>query len=200
VGIAAALPAAASGLNDWSDTQEEPAPRRVGVVHAAANSIALGLYTASLIARCQGRGCRGRLLGFAGFGALLAGSQLGGHLAFTNAVNVNHTAYEERPVEWTPVMADADLPEGALRKVPAGGTSVLLNRVEGRILALSSTCSHMGGPLEEGRTEDGCVICPWHGSTFRLADGKVVRGPATAPQPAYETRVREGRIEVRARD
>ncbi|WP_405581932.1 Rieske 2Fe-2S domain-containing protein [Streptomyces sp. NBC_01190] len=200
LGIAAALPAAATGLNDWSDTQGEPAPRRVGVVHAAANTTALGLYTASFVARRRGKPAQGRLLGFAGYGALLVGSFLGGHLAFTDAVNVNQNAFEERPLDWTPVLDQAELPEGALRRVLAGATAVLLHRHEGAVHALSATCSHMGGPLTAGRVEDGCVICPWHGSTFELTDGHVVRGPATAPQPVYETRVREGRIEVRARD
>jgi len=32
---------------------------------------------------------------------------------------------------------------------------------------------------------DGCVRCRWHGSEFRLTDGKVMRGPAAAPQPAW---------------
>ncbi|WP_255949809.1 Rieske 2Fe-2S domain-containing protein [Streptomyces odontomachi] len=198
VGVAAAVPAAASGLNDWSDAKG--APRRVGVVHAAANSVALGLYTASLVARCRGRRCKATLLGYAGMGALATGAYLGGHLTLTNAVNVNHTADEDRPHEWTPVLPDADLGQGELRKVRAGSTHVLLARLDGRIVALSSTCSHMGGPLEEGRIEDGCVICPWHGSTFSLTDGNVYRGPATAPQPAYDTRVQAGQIEVRARD
>jgi nitrite reductase/ring-hydroxylating ferredoxin subunit len=200
VGIASALPAAASGWNDWSDAQEDPAARRVGVVHAASNSAALGLYTASLVARCHGRRCRATLLGYAGMGAMLSGIYLGGHLAFTRAVNVNRTATEERPHEWTPVLDETLLGEGELHKVQAGSAPVLLTRSQGKILALSSTCSHMGGPLEEGRIEDGCVVCPWHGSTFSLADGSVYRGPASAEQPSYETRVREGRIEVRARD
>lgn len=199
VGVAAALPAAASGLNDWSDSQEEAAPRRVGVVHAVANSTALGFYTASLVARLQGRRSRATLLGCTGFGVMLAGVYLGGHIAFTNAYNVNHTATENRPHDWTPVLSDAHLSEGALRKVPAGDTHVLLTRTQGQVLALSSTCSHMGGPLQEGRIEDGCVVCPWHGSSFSLATGNVFRGPASAPQPAYETRVRAGQIEVRAR-
>ncbi len=56
----------------------------------------------------------------------------------------------------------------------------------------------MGGPLAEGTFADGCVICPWHGSTFRLDDGTIVRGPASTRQPTYETRVADGRIEVRA--
>ena len=60
-------------------------------------------------------------------------------------------------------------------------------------------CTHESRPPAEGRFADGCVTCPWHGSTFRLADGKVVRGPAAASQPVYETRVTDGgKIEVRA--
>jgi nitrite reductase/ring-hydroxylating ferredoxin subunit len=66
------------------------------------------------------------------------------------------------------------------------------------VYALDSTCSHMGGPLEEGTISDGCVTCPWHGSTFRFADGSIVRGPASTPEPRYQTRIQDGRIEVRA--
>ena len=33
------------------------------------------------------------------------------------------------------------------------------------------------------------LTCPWHGSVFRLADGSVARGPATAPQPTFQARV-----------
>jgi nitrite reductase/ring-hydroxylating ferredoxin subunit len=55
----------------------------------------------------------------------------------------------------------------------------------------------MAGPLSQGEVVDGCVRCPWHGSTFRLADGWNVRGPATSPQPAFETRLVDGRVEAR---
>jgi nitrite reductase/ring-hydroxylating ferredoxin subunit len=64
---------------------------------------------------------------------------------------------------------------------------------------MANTCSHMGGPLDEGTFKDGDVTCPWHGSVFRLADGSIARGPATAPQPTYDVRVSDGRIEVKAR-
>src|SRR5687768_8405002 len=46
-GIAAAVPTAAAGLNDWSDTYGEEA--RIGLAHAAANSTALSLQVASLV-------------------------------------------------------------------------------------------------------------------------------------------------------
>ena len=196
VGAAAALPTAASGLNDWADTVGPET--RVGLIHATLNTGALSLYLASLGARACSRRRLGRTLALAGFGTLLAGSYLGGHLSFVKGVNVNRTAYEERPGDWTQVTPEEGLAEGEHRKVSAGSEQVLLYRTAGQVYALSNTCSHMGGPLDEGTFADGCVTCPWHGSTFRLADGSIVRGPASTPQPHYETRVQDGRIEVRS--
>jgi nitrite reductase/ring-hydroxylating ferredoxin subunit/uncharacterized membrane protein len=195
-GVVAAVPAAASGLNDWSGTHGPET--RVGLVHAALNTTALSLYLASLLARARGNRRRGKTLGLAGLGMLAAGGYLGGHLTFVRGVNVNRTAFEQRPAGWTPVLADAELAAGALRKADAGGVGVLLYRTADGVHALDSTCTHMGGPLEQGTISDGCVTCPWHGSTFRLAGGTIVRGPASTPQPRYETRVQDGRIEVRA--
>lgn len=195
-GILAAVPTAVTGLNDWSDTIG--ADTRVGVVHAGANVAALGLFVASLVARRNGLRRRGKVLGGAGFGVLLAGGYLGGHLSFARAVNVNRTIFEHRPTEWTPVLGNAELGEGEHRTVTADGAVVLLVREDGRLYAMANTCSHAGGPLDEGSFVEGCVVCPWHASTFRLADGSIVRGPATTPQPTYQTRVRDGQIEVRS--
>ena len=195
VGVAAAVPTAGSGLNDWSDTHGRET--RAGLVHAMAMTTALSLYAASAAARARGSRRGGKALGLAGFGVLLAGGYLGGHLSFVHGVNVNRTAWQDGPQGWTPVLAEADLADGEHRKVDAAGIPVLLYRTAGRLCALASTCSHMGGPLEEGTIGDGCVTCPWHGSTFRFADGSIVRGPASTPQPRYETQIREGQIEVR---
>ena len=60
--------------------------------------------------------------------------------------------------------------------------------------SLANRCCPRGGPLDRGEVADGCVTCPWHGSTFRLEDGSVVRGPAAYPQPAYDVRVLDGGI------
>lgn len=196
VGIAAAVPTALSGLNDWSDTYG--AETRLGFAHAAGNVAALGLFGASLVSRLAGKRSAGRALGYAGLATMTAGGYLGGHLSFVRGVNVNHTAFEERPSDWTDVAGDADIGEGASRKVHAAGATVLLHRRHGQLYALANTCSHLGGPLDEGKVDDGCVTCPWHGSVFRFDDGKIVRGPASTPQPTYETRIADGRIEVRA--
>ena len=77
-----------------------------------------------------------------------------------------------------------------------GEVPVVIVRAGERIHALADRCSHLSGPLSEGDLDDGCLTCPWHGSKFRLADGAVVRGPATAPQPVFDTRVRSGVVQV----
>lgn len=195
VGVVAALPTAATGVNDWADTIGED--RRLGYVHAAANGTALSLYIASAVARARGKRGTGKALGFAGYGVMAVGAYLGGHLAFARGVNVNHTAFHHGPEEWTPVLAEGELADGEHRTAEAEGVQILLYRTSGEIYAMDATCSHMGGPLGEGTFSEDCVTCPWHGSTFRFADGSIERGPASSPQPRYETRVQNGRVEVR---
>jgi nitrite reductase/ring-hydroxylating ferredoxin subunit/uncharacterized membrane protein len=195
VGIAAAVPTAASGLNDWSDTYGPET--RIGLIHAGVVSSSLVLYSLSSVCRAKGKRVQGKALGMAGLGVLLAGAYLGGHLSFGKGVNVNRHAYLEAPTDWTAVLPDAELADGEHRKVEAGGTDVLVYRSGTQVWALANVCSHMGGPLDEGTFADGCVTCPWHGSIFQLEDGEIRRGPATAKQPSYETRVNDGQIEVR---
>ena len=121
LGIAAALPTAASGLVDWADT--EPADdevRRVGAVHAISNVLALSLYSASLVARQRGRTGRGRLLGFAGAGAMAVGGHLGGHLSFAKGVGVAATALGPSLDDWTDLGPADELARGS-RGLPRGG-------------------------------------------------------------------------------
>jgi nitrite reductase/ring-hydroxylating ferredoxin subunit/uncharacterized membrane protein len=198
VGVAAALPTAATGLTDWADTTlTSPGVRRIGAVHALANGAALALYGLSWAARKRGHRGVGVALGLAGAGALTVGGQLGGHLSYGRGVGVDQTTFEYGPEEWTPALADAALGEGESKVVDVEDVTVMVTRQGGRVYALRDRCSHRGGPLHEGHVEDNCVVCPWHESAFRLQDGSVARGPATAPQPAYDVRVRDGGIEVR---
>jgi nitrite reductase/ring-hydroxylating ferredoxin subunit len=198
VGIATALPTAATGWTDWADTTlTSERVRRIGVVHALANTASLALYGLSWTARKRGHRRRGVALALAGAGALAVGGQLGGHMSYGRGVGVDQTTFEYGPEEWTTALADAALGEGESKSVDVADVTVMVTRQSGRVYALRDRCCHRGGPLHEGAIEDGCVICPWHESAFRLEDGSVARGPATAPQPAYDVRVREGSIEVR---
>lgn len=196
LGCLAALPTAASGASDWLSTQG--VERRIGIVHALLNYTALGLELASWRARSRDRHGAGRALALAGAGVLAASGWLGGHLSYAQGVGVDTTVFEKLPTEWTDVAADADVPaEGAVTAVEVGGVPILLARRDGRVVAMADRCTHRGGPLHDGEVRDGCIVCPWHGSAFRLDDGEIASGPATRPQPTLDVRLQDGRIEVR---
>ncbi len=199
LGLAFALPASATGWTEWADSEPaSDAVRRIGMVHAAANVGAVALFGASLAARRRGSRRTGRLLALAGSGVLGASGHLGGHLVLAEGVGVDQTAFEDGPQEWTPALRDSELPEGESRYAEVEGVGVLVARHGGQVYALSNRCVHRGGPLDEGELSGGCVTCPLHGSTFRLADGVVERGPAAYPQPAWQVRVSDGVIELKA--
>lgn len=196
LGCVAALPTAASGAADWLTTQG--AERRIGIVHALLNYTALGLHLVSWRARSRGRHGTGVTLSLAAAGVLTASGWLGGHLTYAQGVGVDTTVFEKLPTEWTDVAAEPDVPaQGAVTATEVNAVPILLTRRGTRVVAMADRCTHRGGPLHEGEVRDGCVACPWHGSVFSLDDGQVVSGPATRPQPTLETRLRDGRIQVR---
>lgn len=197
LGVISALPTAVAGLSDWSDTLGED--RRIGLVHAAANVVAVGLYGWSWLARRNGDQRRGVALGLAGATAATVGGYLGGHLSYRSGVNVDRHAWEHPSDDWADVAALDDLQDGQPTTVSVGEDEVLLMKQGGEVLAIHDVCAHMGGPLHEGELSNGCVTCPWHASVFRLDDGSVVHGPATGPQPTFDVRVTGGRVSLRRR-
>ena len=203
IGALAALPTAVAGLADWLDTDEAPV-KRVGLVHAAGNVAALGLYLMSWRSRGKGHHKRGVALAMLGGAGMVGTAYLGGHMSFAQGVGVDETTFEEGPKSWKAVDVAPDrLADGKKMRATVGQVRLLLYRSGDQIYALSDHCSHRGCALAggqiEGKGEDAVVVCPCHGSTFRLADGEIVRGPATAPQPAYEARVNGDKLEVRLR-
>lgn len=198
VGLVGAAGAAVTGLTDWSETNGRA--RKVGILHGLLNVGATVLYTTSLVLRRKQKRSAGMGFAMLGYAVSSASAYLGGHLVFSEQIGVNHAAAQEMPKEFVPVLADTELREGEMKRAEAGGVPVLLVRREGTVCALAHTCSHLGGPLSEGKLEGDVVQCPWHGSRFNVRDGNVVDGPATFPQPRFEARVREGQIEVRSID
>jgi nitrite reductase/ring-hydroxylating ferredoxin subunit/uncharacterized membrane protein len=195
VGLVGALGAAATGITDWSDTQGRG--RKVGLVHGLLNVSAATLYATSLVMR-RGKARRAGV-GLSMLGYLVAGASayLGGHLVFEEKIGVDHTAGQQLPGDYVPLMAEAELPANQLTRAVVGDVPILLVRRGAQIYALAETCSHLGGPLAEGELVDDSVRCPWHCSRFSLEDGSVIDGPATHPQPCLDARVRDGQIEVR---
>ncbi len=77
------------------------------------------------------------------------------------------------------LLAVADLPPGALRRVDVGDLDVLLASTTDGIVAVDDRCPHMSAPLSIGEL-DGCVVaCPLHNGRFDLATGEPVRMPTT---------------------
>ncbi|HKA52367.1 MAG TPA: non-heme iron oxygenase ferredoxin subunit [Candidatus Binatia bacterium] len=194
VGLAGA--AAVTGMADWQHLGGEE--RRVGTLHGLLNTGAALLYARSLALRQRRERRAGRGFALLGFLLSTAAAYVGGKLVYSYRVGVDRAAAGSPPRDFVPVMAEGELPENELRRVEVGRVPVLLVRRQGRIFALAEACSHLSGPLAEGRLEGDSVVCPWHGSRFALGDGRVLNGPATHPQPCFEARVHDGRIEVRA--
>jgi nitrite reductase/ring-hydroxylating ferredoxin subunit/uncharacterized membrane protein len=193
LGLVATAPTALAGFADWSDLH--PQQQRTGLVHAASNVVAAGLQFASWRARRQGRQARGVLLSLAALGLGSASAYLGGHLSYRQGAGMNHAeeAPHVLPEEWTRLCTLDELPDGEPTRLTLDGVPVFVLRRDRDVDVLFDLCSHLSGPLSEGELSGGgddlCVTCPWHGSVFRVRDGKVQRGPTTYPQPVLQVRV-----------
>ncbi len=88
----------------------------------------------------------------------------------------------------------SDFPVGSMKKVQVGGEDALVANIEGNLFAITSTCTHRGGPLQEGEIEGTVVICPWHGGRFDLKTGKVVAPPPINAETSFEVRVQGSEV------
>ena len=199
-GVAAVLPSVVTGLTDWSELHQQQ--QRVGLVHAAANVAATGLYAVSFVQRSRGKHASGRMFGLAGLACVGFSGYLGGHLAYRQAAGVNHAEEVPHrfPTGWRPLGGLEEFAENTPQRRTVDGVEVLVVRRGAAVDVLSNTCSHLAGPLDEGKLVDvageTCIECPWHQSVFSLSNGEVVHGPATAPQPRFDTRVIGGQVEL----
>jgi nitrite reductase/ring-hydroxylating ferredoxin subunit len=204
-GVAAAVPAALTGAADWSE--QDAGVRRLGALHAVANVAALGLYVGSLAARRNGRGTLGRVLSYSGLGIAAGSAAVGGHMSYAQSSGASHSATAARALtsDWIDLGPLDDLPEGrpTLRTGKGSSVAVPLAAVRrgARVDVFIGACSHLSGPLHEGRVEQvrgqECLVCPWHGSAFDLDDGSPRRGPAANPQEKLEVRMEAGRVMAR---
>jgi len=198
LGLVGAVGAAATGLTDWQDV--DPPARRIGLVHGLLNVASVALFAGSLFARRRGNRTSGRGLAALGYAVSMAAARLGGNLVYGQKVGVDHTSSEKLPENFSPVLSESDLEEGKPIRADYNGTPILLVRRGSETYALAETCSHLGGPLSEGKLDGDVIQCPWHGSRFSIRDGHVIDGPAVHPQPCLTARVRNGQVEVRKSD
>jgi nitrite reductase/ring-hydroxylating ferredoxin subunit/uncharacterized membrane protein len=195
LGAVGALAAVTTGGAYWLSV--EGAEKRVGFVHALSNYIAILAYGTSWWARSRGARKAGIACAVVGASAVGVAGWLGGHLAYAQGVGVDTTAFSQFPHEWTDIGSVDELPaSGQAAVVEVAGIPVPMARDDRGWVAYADRCTHRGAPLHEGEISDSCIVCPWHGSAFSLEDGSVRSGPATRPQPKFQTRVEQGRLQL----
>lgn len=197
-GLLGAAGAAVTGVTDWSDQVDTD--RRIGFIHGLLNGGVTVLNAASYALRKMGLRRTGIAVSTSAYAVLIFTAYLGGELVFGKGIGVNHNAFEGGSDDFVPVMNEADLVDGKLTRVNAGGIPAVLLKQGKTIYAIGAICTHMGGPLDEGTVENGVVTCPWHASQFRMSDGSVVTSPAVYAEPNFAVRVRSGKIELRRLD
>ena len=196
-GLVGAVGAAVTGFADWSETGRDS--RRIGFIHGMINVAATGLFLTSAVLRRRQKTSGAVAASSTGFAVAMAGAYLGGVLVYGRDIGPDHALDWNAPDTFTRALPLADLAEGTKRKVRVGDVDVVVGRHPGKLFALTERCAHQGGPRSEGDLKDGAIICPWHGSTFCVESGELVNGPSVYDQPSYETRERDGFVEVRRR-
>ena len=158
----------------------------------------------ALLGRPGGRTGYGRALSASGLFMATVGAYLGGHLALRLGAGTSHAEQVSHlsGLGWHDLCPVDDLPDGWPVQRRLGYLNLFVLREGDEVHVLGDRCAHLGGPLHQGRivTDEyngTCVVCPRHGSVFRVTDGAVVHGPATGRPPSFETRVENGILQVR---
>ena len=99
--------------------------------------------------------------------------------------------------DFVKVAETEDVQVSQMMAVEVNDERICLANVNGKYYAIGNVCTHMGGPLAEGKLEEYIVECPWHGSRFDIRSGEVVRPPAMKPEPTYEVKIENNDILIK---
>lgn len=193
-----------SGLTDWNETFGNE--RRLGILHGVLMALFSVAFAFALYLRLTaGPSDTALYIELGAFVGLIAAAHLGGEMVFGFGTGVNRLAWDHVPGKWQMLDVRADALEDrkpVLAKVK--GINVMVVKLDGELVAMTSKCTHAGGPLHEGKFVGGDrrnVECPWHFSVFSVATGRVLQGPATVDEVSFKTRVADdGRVEVLSKE
>lgn len=79
---------------------------------------------------------------------------------------------EKKEPKWQKVAENSELKDNDTKKLHLFSQQILLSKVNGKYGAIEGICPHQGGPLIDGKIEDGIIRCPWHGHPFDPISGK----------------------------
>ena len=95
-----------------------------------------------------------------------------------------------------------EIPHGRSRKFSISDErgkiiDIAVFNIEGKYYAISNTCQHQKGPLNEGilDREKKIVTCPWHGWKYSVIDGKAPHKGGDSVN-SYETKVVEDKLYI----
>src|SRR4051812_11529019 len=97
---------------------------------------------------------------------------------------------------FVPLMPLAGIPQGRMRTGVLEGREIVICHTREGLFALDNICTHAHARMCEGRLRATRLVCPLHGASFDIRDGKVLGPPATQPQPTFQVRVVDGTVEV----
>lgn len=207
VSLLSSLVSIVSGFTDWNETYGEE--RRTGILHGLLMLTASVGFVTSLWLRVGGTADQRDLaitIAIVAYLTLIVAAYPGGEMVFGYGTEVNHQAWTEAPTKWERLEVSAESLEDR-RPVVAkakSGMPIFVVRLDGKVYAMGNTCTHAGGPLNEGTWvgSDRCEIqCPWHASRFCVTDAEVHGGPATFSEVRFNVRTSDqGFVEVRAAD
>ena len=94
------------------------------------------------------------------------------------------------------VLKLAELPQGSMRALLSGGREIVICHTREGVFALDNICTHAEARLCEGRLRATRLVCPLHGASFDVRDGRVLGPPALIPLSTHPLRIVGGVIEV----
>jgi uncharacterized membrane protein/nitrite reductase/ring-hydroxylating ferredoxin subunit len=205
--ICSALLAAVPGLIDFIYTvPPDSSGKKRAAKHGILNVTVVALFIVALILRDEET--QAAILALEGVGVVLLSISgwLGGTLVYRNQIGVDlryasagkwkEEYFDESDQEIDLGPAD-QLKINQMKLIHVGSTRIVLARTEQGYRAFDDRCTHRGGSLVGGAMICGTVQCPWHGSQFKAADGKVAAGPAVERISVYEVIEDQGKIRLK---
>ena len=97
---------------------------------------------------------------------------------------------------YVPVLDLAELPKGRMQTRVLEGREIVICHTREGLFALDNICTHAHARMCEGRLRGTRLVCPLHGASFDVRDGRVLAPPAVVPLSTYPVRVVNGTIEI----
>ena len=80
-----------------------------------------------------------------------------------------------------------EIPVGKMKYVEVQGKEIVISNIGGKFYAMDDRCGHMNARLSMGNiSNDGIVVCPFHGARFDATTGKKTKEPVLTPSQQME--------------